>query len=149
MAYTPPDKATFTAAFPSFAAVADPTYDLWLADAVLVTEPLQDCLGARMDMATMLLTAHLLTLAGVGTGAESEMAAQGMSGFKSIRSGSLSLDRGESKSQGGIYASTSYGQRVWPMLAACLAGPRVTATGCLPTGDGFNGFAGPLPPYVS
>jgi hypothetical protein len=135
MAYSPPTKATFTAAFPTFAAVSDETYDLWLAQAIIITEPRESCLGAQMDMATMLLTAHLLTLAGVGTGAESEMAAQGMAGFKSMRSGSLSLDRGESKStSGGVYATTSFGQRFWAMFAPCVSGPLVTATGYLPCG---------------
>lgn len=133
MAYTPPTRAQFIIAFPTFLAVSDPTYALWSDEAVTITEPLTDCLGTRMGMATMLLTAHLLTLAGVGSGAESEMAAQGMSGFKSIKSGSLSLERGDSASAAkGEYASTSFGQRVWPMLSACLVGPRVTATGAVP-----------------
>lgn len=148
MPYTPPDLATFQAAFPSFPAVTQPSYDLWLAQAVIVTEPQEACLAARMDMATMLLTAHFLTLAGVGTGAESEMAAQGMAGFKSIKSGTLSLDRGDgSSSSSGAYGSTSFGQRAWAMISPCFAGPRVTGTGCVVGGYGYNGFAGVLPPW--
>lgn len=149
MPYTAPDKTTFTGLFPAFAAVTDDQYEFWSGHAVSVTEPIEDCLGDRMDLATMLATAHYLTESGIGTGAESEMAAQGMGGFKSIKSGTISLERGDAKSSSdaGVWGSTSYGLRVWPMLRACLAGPRVTGTGALPGGCGFNGFAGPLPPY--
>jgi hypothetical protein len=150
MAYTPPTLSTFTAAFPSFPAVEQATYDLWLAQAVLITEPLESCLATRIDMATMMLTAHYLTLAGIGTGAESEMAAQGMAGFKSIRSGSLSLERAESAkgTAAGEYAATSYGLRAWAMISPCVAGPRVAGTGYPACGVGFNGYAGVLPPWA-
>lgn len=133
MPYTAPTKATFVAAFPAFAAVTDDQYAFWSAQAVLVTEPIQACLGDRMDLATMLATAHYLTESGIGTGAESEMAAQGMGGFKRIKSGTIDLDRGDGSttSDAGSWGTTSYGARVYPMLKACLTGPRVTATGTL------------------
>jgi hypothetical protein len=136
MAYTAPTLETFTGVFPAFAAVTEDQYTFWSAQAVLVTEPLQDCLGDRMDLATMLATAHYLVEQGIGAGAESEMAAQGMGGFKSIRSGSIALDRGDAKAveSAGSWGSSSYGLRLWPMLRACVAGPRVTATGALPCG---------------
>ena len=140
MAYAPPTRATFIGLFPVFAAVTDAQYTFWAAQAVLVTEPLEGCLASRMDLATMLVTAHLLTLQGIGTGAEAEMAAQGASGFRRIKSGTLELERGESSgdASAGSYGATSYGQQAWPMLKACLAGPRVSATGnpmcCGPSG---------------
>lgn len=143
MTYTAPDKDTFTGLFPAFAAVTDDQYTFWSAQAVLVTEPIQDCLADRMDLATMLTTAHYLAESGIGTGAESEIAAQGMGGFKSIKSGSLSLERGDA-ADAGTWSTTSYGNRVYPMLSACLSGPRVTGTGTLPGGCGFNGYAGAL-----
>lgn len=134
MTYTPPSKADFIAIFPSFAAVTDDAYAFWSAQAALVTGPMEGCLGAQMDLATMLATAHYLTLAGIGTGAESEMAAQGASGFRRIKSGTIELERADdaSSSDGGEWAATSYGQRVWPMLKVCVAGPRVSSTGYLP-----------------
>lgn len=133
MAYTAPTKATFVGLFPTFAAVTDAQYTFWSAQAVLVTEPIQDCLGDQMDLATMLATAHHLTQNGIGTGAESVVAAQGATGFKSIKSGTLSLDRGESSSgSGGDWSTTSYGARLYPLLKSCLGGPLVTPTGTLP-----------------
>ncbi|KEZ17170.1 hypothetical protein CP98_03668 [Sphingobium yanoikuyae] len=148
MTYAPPSKATFVAIFPAFAAVTDEAYAFWSARAGRIVDPMQACLGDDADLAAMLLTAHYLTLQGIGTGAEAEMAAQGASGFKRIKSGTIELERGDAASGGadmGEYGATSYGQQVYPMLKACLTGPRVTGTGPVIGSCGFNGFAGPLP----
>lgn len=98
-----------------------------------VTEPLQSCLGDSMDLATMLATAHYLTEQGIGTGAESEMAAQGMSGFKRIKSGSLELQRGEGTGGSpGKWSSTSYGARFFELTSGCVGGPGVARSGTVP-----------------
>lgn len=143
MAYTAPTLEEFIALFPAFAATTPPQYDAWSAEAVALTEARQDCLAGRMNMATMLLTAHYLTLAGIGTGAESSVAAQGLSGFKSIRSGALSMERADGAGSSGSLSSTSYGARAWALLKPCLTGPFVTATGTIPCGGGYQ--SGPLP----
>lgn len=148
MAYAAPDLADFTARFPSFAGVSNDTYALWSADAAAITGAKESCLGDRIDLATMYLTAHYLTGVGIGTGAESEMAAQGAAGFKAIRSGSLSLERAEeSGADAGQFGTTSWGRQFWAMFRGCVSGPLVTGTGCLPYSGGFNGYAGPLPPW--
>lgn len=149
MAYVAPNKATFVAIFPAFAAVTDEQYAFWSGQAGLIVDPIAGCLDARADLACMLITAHYLTQQGIGAGAESESAAQGMSGYKRIKSGTLELERGDtatSTDNMGDWGATSYGQRVFPMLQVCLGGPRVTGTGAM-LGCGFNGFAGPLPPW--
>lgn len=133
MPYTAPTLATFTELFPAFTAVTQEQYDFWSAQAALVTEPIEDCLADRMDLATMLATAHYLTQQGLGTGAESEMAAQGMGGFTRIKSGSLELQRGEgSGGSAGKWASTSYGARFVELAGGCVSGPGVARTGTLP-----------------
>jgi hypothetical protein len=82
-----------------------------------------------------LLAAHLMTLNGLGTGVEATVAAQGMGDFKSVRSGSFSLDRGEAGSgaAAGSIASTSYGQQFLALAKQNVGGPRVMATGTIPT----------------
>jgi len=148
MAYTVPTKATFVSIFPSFAAVEDEAYAFWSAQAALITEPLQDCLGARMDLATMRATAWYLTDAGIGTGAESEMAAQGASGFKRIKSGTIELEKADAASaqSAGVYGSNSYGVAFYAMIRPCIAGPRVTGTGCVPSWPcGPHGWGGVFP----
>jgi hypothetical protein len=145
--YTAPPQDTFTGLFPAFAAVTAEQYAFWSAQAVLATGPLEGCLRQRMDLATMLATAHYLTEAGIGAGTESEMVAQGMGGFKRIKSGSLDLERGDAKAaeDAGPWGSTSYGLRLWPMLRACSIGPRVTGTGTLMGCGGYRDS--PLHPW--
>lgn len=149
MPYTAPTKDDFVTVFPSFEAVSADAYAFWSAQAVLLTEPHQDCLGARMDLATMRATAWYLTDAGIGTGAESQMAAEGAAGFKSIKSGTISLERGDAAggADAGVYGSNSFGAQFFAMMRPCLTGPRVTGTGYIGACGGFNGWAGPLPPY--
>ncbi len=132
--YTPPSKADFIAIYPAFTAVSDPAYAHWSTEAVRRIAHLEDCLGDGMNTAAMLAIAHLLTKAGIGTGTEAQMAAEGVTGFKSIRSGSLSLERFDSAGNagGGDWGTTSYGSELWPMLKACVAGPLVSSTGHLP-----------------
>jgi hypothetical protein len=146
MAYSPPSQATFTGLFPAFAAVTTDQYTFWSARAGRIVDPIQACLDADADLACMLLTAHYLTLQGIGTGAEAEMAAQGASGFKRIKSGTIELERGDTASGElmGEYGKTGYGHQVYPMLKACLAGPRVTSTGAPLCGFPPSGYEGPI-----
>lgn len=133
MTYSAPSAATFAENFPTFATVGSGPYLLWSARAARVVNPISDCLDEDVDLACMLLTAHYLTLQGHGTGTESQMAAQGATGFTRFKSGSVELERSSEKS--GEYAETRFGRQVWPMLKACLAGPRVLGTGTQPSGD--------------
>lgn len=138
MPYTPPSRAEFVQIYPLFAAVADPAYTHWSTEAVRRIAQFEDCLGDGMNSAAMLAIAHLLTKAGIGTGTESEVAAQGASMYKSIRSGSITLDRFENAKapEGGDWAATSYGVELWPMLRACVGlGPIVSSTGTLCLGS--------------
>lgn len=146
MAYSPPNKATFTALFPSFLAVTDEQYGFWSARAGRVVDPIAACLADDADLAAMRLTAHYLTQQGIGTGADAEMAAQGASGFKRIKSGSIDLERADGATDAamGDYGTTGYGQQVYPMLKACLGGPSVTSTGALPCHAWPYGYEGPI-----
>lgn len=136
MPYTPPMKAEFAAIFPAFGSAPDAAYTFWSTEAANAIGHFEDCLGDRMNLAGMLAIAHFLTKAGIGTGTEAEIAAQGATGFKSIRSGSLSLERADSSASaaGGDWGTTSFGQQLWPMLKACVGGPIVSSTGTVPCG---------------
>lgn len=139
MAYTPPDRETFIAIYPAFATVTPEAYTYWSTEAMRRIASFEDCLGDGMNTATMLATAHLLTKAGIGTGADAKINSKGMSGFTSIKSGDLSLSRSEksaSSDEGVDWATTSYGVELWPMLRACVTGPLVSSTGYLPCAIG-------------
>lgn len=138
MTYTLPTRSEFTAIYPLFAAVTDPAYSHWSTEALRRIAHFEHCLGDGMNSAAMLAIAHLLTKAGIGTGTDAQMAAQGAQGFKSIRSGSLSLERSDtlsSASSMGDWGTTSYGTELWPMLLGCIGfGPVVSGTGTLNVG---------------
>lgn len=128
---TPATPAELKAQFPAFAAVVDATVQAWLDRAARVVD--DSWIEADQKFAQMLLAAHLMTLNGLGTGAEAEMAAAGAAGFRSMRSGSLSLDRGDGSAHKhmGEFGQTSYGRQFYPLLQANRGGPRVTATGAV------------------
>lgn len=126
--------AGLKAAFPAFAAVANSVITMWLTRAARVV----DSSWADDDRAyaQALLAAHLMTEQGLGTGAEAEMAANGASGFKVMKSASLTLERFDTAAgaSGSSFSGTSYGRQFLPLLRANKGGPRVTGTGTLPTG---------------
>lgn len=130
-----PWMGQFLAAFPGFADVTPASIAFWKTEADRMLEAHEACLADGFDLATMLLTAHYLTLAGLGTGTEAQAAAHA-AGFKRLKSGTLELERAETKSDGGSLASTSYGTRAWAMIRPCVAGPRVSATGTWPVYPG-------------
>lgn len=149
MTYTRASLATFTAAFPAFAAITEEQYDFWADRAEAATVPRESCLGDNMAYVTMLLTAHYLERGGLGTGAAAQGFANGMDGYTEVKSDGLSLKRAENGSaSGGMWATTRYGAEAWPYLRACAGGPLVTNTGELVGGCGFNGYAGQFPPYT-
>lgn len=125
--------AGLKAAFPAFAAVANSVISMWLTRAARVV----DDSWAEDDRAyaQALLAAHYMVEQGLGTGAEAEMAANGASGFKTMRSGSLTLERFDAPSDaaGGGFSGTSYGRQFLPLLRANRGGPLITGAGTLPS----------------
>lgn len=132
MAYTAATPTILKAAFPSFAAVADDTVAYWITRA----QRSVDASWTEDDrqMGEMLLAAHLMTLQGLGTGAEASAAAEGTGDYKTIRTGSVTLERFDRTSDAaqGQLGSTSYGRQFATLARQNVGGPRVMATGALP-----------------
>ena len=120
------DIAAFLAAFPSFAGVSDATLDFWLGRAQGAID--SSWSEHDKDFAGYLLAAHYLTLNGLGTGAEAELAANGVTGMTRLKSGAfeISLANVESK---GAYGGTSYGLQFQELLHRNKGGPIVTGGG--------------------
>lgn len=114
--------AGFRAAFPAFAAVPDAAIIFWMTQAGNAVDT--TWAEADRDYAKALWTAHSMTISGLGTGAAAQVAAAGMGGFRSVRSGTLSFDRGEGASMTGL-ASTWYGQQFLVIMRRNFSGPRV------------------------
>ncbi len=132
MAYTDPDADDLQAAFPRFADVADETVEFWLERARRHVD--ESWTEGDYAMGQMLMACHLMTLNGLGTGAEAEAALAGTGDYQTIRSASLTLTRFDRKAEQGTIGSTSYGQQFSALARLNVGGPRVTPTGTLPTG---------------
>lgn len=123
--YTKPTPGHFLARYPSFAAVPYLTIQDYLTEA-----------GKRVDeswtqgdyaRAMMLYAAHEMTIDGLGTGTQAQLAAQGLGDFQRIKSGSLDVQRFDRSKGGDALASTSYGQRFAALQRLNFAGARVVA----------------------
>jgi hypothetical protein len=136
--YAKPTAQDLIDRYPAFAGVAVSTIEYWLKDAERSVDT--SWLEGDYAPALMLQACHMMTLIGLGTGAEAAAAAAGASGFKRMRSGSLDLERFDSGDGGtaGGYDATTYGQQFARLLRQNKAGPRVMGTGTWPP---------PVPPY--
>jgi hypothetical protein len=114
MAWVSPTATEFKARFPAFASVSDAVVNVVLAEAALQVDETWVSVG-DFTLGINLLTAHILTLDGHGTGAEAEAAAAGTLGFKTMKSGNLTLERFSASESGSVsgdaLSQTSYGKR--------------------------------------
>jgi hypothetical protein len=139
--YAMPTPAHIKMLFEAFAGVADAK----IAYAIQRAARSVDTSWTEGDYshAIMLLACHYLVLGGDGTGAEAQMNAEGMQGFKVIRSASLTLERGgnaggDSSGVPDEWAGSIYGRQFWRLLRQNKAGGAVA-----------NGLAAvPVGPYV-
>lgn len=139
MPYAPATATDLKALLTKFAAVADAAIEPWLTRARRSV----DDSWSEDDRAhaEILLAAHYLTLEGFGSGAEAELAAAGLSGMQSVRSGKLQFTKapreaGQSQSS---LLSTSYGQQFHELLMQNRGGARVTPTGTIPDQQLYDG----------
>jgi len=142
MAYTLPTIADFRARFPRF---TEPVASDALAQMALDRGARNvDTSWTEGDYAEaiMLYAAGWLTAEGIGSGAEAQAAAAGASGFKTMRSGQLTLERfdnaGGSASPADPVLATSDGLAFAALRRANVGGPRVAGGGC--PGGAYFGF---------
>lgn len=118
MAYTAPTAATFKAKYPAFAAVADATVNVWLAEAAL------DCASWPEDArnrAEMLYTAHRLTESGAITSSVP-------AGLTSFRSGDFSASVSDAAASRTGFAATAYGREFSALARRYFGGPMLAWT---------------------
>lgn len=128
MAYVPATPAIFKLRYPAFAGVDDATLQYWIDDArLIVTDSWFDNDRANAEMS---LAAHNLTQNGHGTGggAVGDLAAMGVTSFKSA---SMSVNFAEgviASSAAGGYGATKYGKEFQVFLRRNRGGSRLV--GC-------------------
>ncbi|MFE1598191.1 DUF4054 domain-containing protein [Methylobacterium sp. ID0610] len=123
MAYTPPTAADFKLRFPAFSTAPDEQVAGFLEDAASVAD--DGWPDADRRKAVMLQAAHDMTTRGIGGGVEAKLAAAGALGFKSFRSGGLSLDRADdpaAAASGDPLAQTVYGRELLALIRSRFPG---------------------------
>jgi hypothetical protein len=139
MANTPPTAAQFKALLPKFAAVPDATVDAYIALAAMIVD--DEWPAFNYTLAITSYACHLLTIAGFGTGQESEDNASGLSAFQTIKSADLTLTRFAKAASGSSYIdwlnSTTCGQQFAIYLQQGRGGPRIISGAVVP---GYGGY---------
>ncbi len=115
MAYTPATSADLKAKYPAFAAVADATVDIWLAEAVTECAGFIEADRARAEMA---YAAHKMALAGLGAGAIP-------AGVTEFRSGTFSAKVADATASRTGFTATVYGREFMALRRRSFAGPRL------------------------
>lgn len=132
MPYTLPTAAEFKAKFPTFAAVADPTITLAIAEASASVD--LGWVEADYQPAIMYLAAHIMTLDGVVIAGSDLGSAGGVINAGLVdemkvgdvmvkMAGAASGGSGSSGSSGSGYLATGYGRRYLELLRRNQAGP--------------------------
>ena len=129
MAYEPPTVEDFKRRFRTFGPLGSDN-DEAVFEALYRAASVADHTWADADRveAVMLAAGHELTLAGHGGGAESELARAGALGFRSFRSGALSLERFDQPSGAGQangYGQTAYGRQLQALIRSRFVGVMV------------------------
>lgn len=111
-----PAAADLVARFPTFAAVPTASIASALGEAAIRVDTTWT--AGDYPMGVMLYAAHLMTMDGLGTGAEAALGAAGALGFASLRAGGLSLERrgNAGDDAGSLLAETTYGRRFLALL---------------------------------
>lgn len=138
--------AEFKAAKPQFAAVADPTVQVYLDLAGLWVD---ESWPERLYQPAVIGAAcHLMTLDGLGNDPESQGQASGSAQYQSIKSGELTLTRYQKAAGDMSYTDwlgqTKCGAFFLQLLNMAKAGPRVAMGG---VGFCHSGFAKDWPRY--
>jgi len=146
--YTDPTPSDLKMRYSAFAAVDDAVVTYWLTDA----HRFVDQSWTEMDYAPGLIAAasHNMAKAPVAGIAGSDIAGFAAAGVTRFKSGTFDAqfsDEAVKVAVAGGWESTSYGQEYLALLRRNVSSMGVTAPGIVSCGYGFNGYAGPLPPY--
>lgn len=133
MSFTEATAADLKTRFPRFAGVADATIEVHLEESRRMVD--QSWCDGDQVLGQLFYAAHSMTLDGLGTGTEAELAAEGLGDVQTLKSGSLSFTRkggADDAGQAGEIASTTYGRRFLELLQKNRGGPRINPTGSVP-----------------
>ena len=134
MAYVIPTANELQTKYPAFAAVADATIDVYIADAQVD----ETWLEADYAPAIMAWAAWSMTDAGIGTGGE--IAGYIGSGVTKLKSGTLDVSFSDKAASASGYETNIYGRTYLMLLRKNKGGPRVVRGNPGDCGWGPNGI---------
>jgi len=146
MAYIEPTYVDLRARYAAFAAVDDATITYWLTDAHRMVDT--SWMEEDYPVALIAYAAYRMTEEGVAGLAGSEISDIAASGVTSFKSGTFSAsfsDAAASQAAAGGYQANRYGREYWALLLKNRGGPRVTGHAPGPCGCGYRDA--PLWPY--
>jgi len=148
MAYSDPSPDDMKARYPAFSDVDTATVQYWIDDSARFVD--QSWSDTDYAPAKLAAAAHNMLRAGVSGIAGADTAGMTSTGVTQFRSGSFAAqfsDEAVKKAIDGGWESTVYGQDYLALLRRNKSGMGTTSPGCIPASCGFNGYAGPLPPW--
>ena len=146
MSYVVPTPEQFKIFKPQFESVPDETVQLYLDLAARVVD--QSWTEQDYPIAIMAYACHLMTINGLGTSSEAQLANSMYGQFQTIKSGQLTLQRFQKAASDGLdyadwLASTSCGKFYGVLLRANRSGPRVINTSAAPNSGYAKDWPGP------
>jgi hypothetical protein len=130
-----PTVAHLLQAFPEFYSADYPQAAYFLARAGQTVKNRAEY-GSDWQRARMLLAAHLMTVGGIGDTPEASAIRDGSANFRSMKVGSLQLDRFDAAKDVAAVTSTRYGQEFALIARAVRGGARVLNMPAAIGGDG-------------
>lgn len=132
--YVDPTPENLVALYPEFGRVTRTIIEFYLTRAARYVDT--SWTEGDFGYGRMLITGHLLTLAGQGTSVEATAIRDGSGEFRSMRIGPLGLERFDRSSGKVDLATTRYGREFRTLLRQNRSGARVTGSGVVTWGDG-------------
>lgn len=136
--YTPPTVANVLALYPEFEQVRPSLVEYYLKRAAQSVD--ESWTEGDFGFARMTLTAHLMTLAGLGNSAEAASVSNGSDQFRSMAIGTLRLERFDAARDRSDLSRTRYGREFLNLLRLNRGGPRVTGGLSGGGGDGDKAY---------
>lgn len=140
MAYVEPTPTMLKERFPAFSEVPDTVVKQAIDEAHRMVD--KSWCDGDYTLAIILAACHIMAMDGLGNSPEANAIAKGTASYQTIKSGQLTLTRGDWAktvgNDGNWWAGTSWGRRFYRLLVLNKRGPRVAVAG---TGSGQSGYA--------
>ena len=131
------DNATFVSIWSEFGSVPPSVLTYWMGRAGRIVDTR---FGLDQDHATGLLTAHYLTINGLGDTEQAEMVKNGLAGIQRLRSASLHIEYSQASADAVFnndYQFTTYGRQFYSLLRVAVSNIIIGNSGTMDIGTNY------------